>query len=43
MNKTIAQAELRPVYESFPWSQAREVLKKMEEASHFGKLVLTVE
>jgi hypothetical protein len=28
--------------ENFHWSQAREVLGRMEEASHFGKLVLTV-
>ena len=25
-----------------PWTQAREVLARMEEGSHFGKLVLTV-
>jgi len=43
MNKSIALANLHPVFESFPWSQAREVLTRMEEASHFGKLVLTVE
>jgi NADPH:quinone reductase-like Zn-dependent oxidoreductase len=43
MNKAIALAGLRPIFESFPWSQAREVLSRMEEASHFGKLVLTVE
>jgi hypothetical protein len=30
------------VGENFPWSQAREVLTIMEEATHFGKLVLTV-
>jgi NADPH:quinone reductase-like Zn-dependent oxidoreductase len=43
MNKAITLTQLRPVGENFPWSQAREVLKKLEEASHFGKLVLTVE
>jgi len=43
MNKAISLAGLRPIYESFPWSQAREVLSRMENASHFGKLVLTVE
>jgi hypothetical protein len=32
----------RPVGEDFHWTQAREVLVKMEERSHFGKLVLTV-
>jgi len=29
--------------ENFHWAQAREVFERMEEASHFGKLVLTVE
>ena len=43
MNKAISLTSLRPIYESFPWSQAREVLSRMENASHFGKLVLTVE
>jgi NADPH:quinone reductase-like Zn-dependent oxidoreductase len=43
MNKAIALAALRPVFESFPWRQAREVLHRMEAASHFGKLVLTVD
>jgi NADPH:quinone reductase-like Zn-dependent oxidoreductase len=43
MNKAISLAALRPVTESFPWTQAREVLARMESASHFGKLVLTVE
>jgi NADPH:quinone reductase-like Zn-dependent oxidoreductase len=43
MNKAIALAKLRPVAESFSWSQAREVLARMEAGSHFGKLVLTVD
>jgi NADPH:quinone reductase-like Zn-dependent oxidoreductase len=43
MNKAISLAALRPVIESFPWSQAREVMAHMEAASHFGKLVLTIE
>ncbi|MGA2887790.1 MAG: NAD(P)-dependent alcohol dehydrogenase [Terracidiphilus sp.] len=43
MNKAIALAQLHPVVESFPWSKAREVLTRLEAASHFGKLVLTVE
>jgi len=30
------------VGEEFDWSQAREVLERMEEGSHFGKMVLTV-
>ena len=42
LNKAIALAELRPIGENFPWSQARAALARMEEASHFGKLVLTV-
>ena len=42
MNRAIALAELRPVGEEFDWSQAREVLERMEEGSHFGKMVLTV-
>jgi NADPH:quinone reductase-like Zn-dependent oxidoreductase len=42
MNKAITLAELRPIGEAFPWSQARAVLTRLEEASHFGKLVLTV-
>jgi D-arabinose 1-dehydrogenase-like Zn-dependent alcohol dehydrogenase len=42
MNRAIALAELRPVGEEFSWTQAREVLRRMEEGSHFGKLVLTV-
>jgi NADPH:quinone reductase-like Zn-dependent oxidoreductase len=43
MNKAISLAALHPVIESFPWSQTREVMARMEAASHFGKLVLTVE
>jgi NADPH:quinone reductase-like Zn-dependent oxidoreductase len=42
MNKAMTLAALRPVCESFPWSQAREALVRMDEASHFGKLVLKV-
>lgn len=42
MNKAVALAELRPVKESFPWTEAREVLGHIEQATHFGKLVLTV-
>jgi len=42
LNKAISLAVLRPVGENFHWSQAREALARMEEASHFGKLVLTV-
>ena len=42
LNKAITLAVLRPVCENFNWSQARETLARMEEGSHFGKLVLTV-
>jgi NADPH:quinone reductase-like Zn-dependent oxidoreductase len=42
MNKAIAKAQLQPVGEEFHWTQAREVLTKMQERSHFGKLVLSV-
>lgn len=42
MNRFIAAARLRPVLSCFKWSQAQEVLTLMEEASHFGKLVVSV-
>jgi D-arabinose 1-dehydrogenase-like Zn-dependent alcohol dehydrogenase len=42
MNKAIVMAQLQPVGEEFHWAQAREVLTKMQEKSHFGKLVLSV-
>lgn len=42
MNRAISLAELRPVGEEFDWNQAREVMERMEESSHFGKMVLTV-
>jgi len=42
LNKAVSLAVLRPVGENFNWSQAREAFRRMEEASHFGKLVLTV-
>ena len=42
MNKAISLTMLRPVGEEFHWTQAKEVFERMEEASHFGKLVLTV-
>jgi len=42
LNKAISLVQLRPVGENFSWSLAREVLTRIEEASHFGKLVLTV-
>lgn len=42
MNRAIELAELRPVGEEFPWTEARAVFARMEEGGHFGKLVLTV-
>ncbi len=43
MNRAVSLAQLRPVVEAFSWSQAREVLHRMESAAHFGKLVLSVD
>jgi NADPH:quinone reductase-like Zn-dependent oxidoreductase len=43
MNSAIASAKLRPVFESLNWREAREALREMESASHFGKLVLKVQ
>ena len=42
MNRAITLGVLRPVGEEFHWTQVREVLARMEEGSHFGKLVLTI-
>ena len=42
MNRAISLTMMRPVGEEFHWTQAREVFERMEEATHFGKLVLTV-
>jgi len=42
LNKAITLGMLRPVGENFHWSHARTALLRMEEASHFGKLVLSV-
>jgi NADPH:quinone reductase-like Zn-dependent oxidoreductase len=43
MNRAIVQAGLRPVFEGFPWSETREVFRKMESGGHFGKMVLRVD
>jgi len=43
MNRAVAEGGLKPVYESYPWTQAQDVLRRFESASHFGKLVLEVE
>jgi NADPH:quinone reductase-like Zn-dependent oxidoreductase len=42
MNRAIALAALRPIYEGTSWSTARETFSHMEAGSHFGKVVLTV-
>ncbi len=42
MNRAVSLAQLRPAGEEFHWTQAREVLREMEQGNHFGKLVLTV-
>ena len=33
MNKAVALTQLRPVGENFHWSQARQVLARMEEGA----------
>ncbi len=43
MNNDIASAGLRPVFETRDWTKAREAFHEMESATHFGKLVLTVQ
>jgi NADPH:quinone reductase-like Zn-dependent oxidoreductase len=42
MNKAISAAKLKPVFESHPWTEAQNVFREMESATHFGKLVLKV-
>jgi NADPH:quinone reductase-like Zn-dependent oxidoreductase len=42
LNKAVAAAKMRPVFESRPWTEAREAFCEMESASHFGKLVLKI-
>ncbi len=43
MNRAIALARLRPLYEQFHWSETRDVLRRMEAGNHFAKLVLSLE
>jgi len=43
MNRAVALWQLRPVFETHSWTEAREVFKRMQSASHFGKLVLGVQ
>jgi NADPH:quinone reductase-like Zn-dependent oxidoreductase len=42
MNRAIEAARLRPVLTTLPWKEAPEALRRMEAATHFGKLVLEV-
>jgi D-arabinose 1-dehydrogenase-like Zn-dependent alcohol dehydrogenase len=42
MNKAVWLGQMRPIGEEFPWTQAREVLTRMRNGSHFGKMVLSV-
>jgi len=43
MNSCIALAALKPIVECSSWHQVRDVLKKMESGSHFGKLAVTLD
>jgi len=43
MNNAIVAAQLHPVFTSRPFAEAREALREMESATHFGKLVLKVQ
>lgn len=43
MNRAVSLFRIHPVCAEAPWSQVREVLRRMQSGSHFGKLVLTVE
>jgi NADPH:quinone reductase-like Zn-dependent oxidoreductase len=44
MNKAIAQAQLKPVVDAvFPFAEAPAALRHMESATHFGKIVISVE
>jgi NADPH:quinone reductase-like Zn-dependent oxidoreductase len=41
MNRAIALHQLRPVVDRvFPFAEAREALRYMESAAHFGKIAL---
>jgi NADPH:quinone reductase-like Zn-dependent oxidoreductase len=43
MNKAIAENNLKPVVDKiFEFSEAKEALKTMESASHFGKIVVKI-
>jgi NADPH:quinone reductase-like Zn-dependent oxidoreductase len=43
MNRALAVHKIRPVIDRvFPFAEAREALKYMESAAHFGKIVITL-
>ena len=43
MDKCISENKLKPVVDKiFEFDQAREALKTMESASHFGKIVVKI-
>ncbi len=41
--RAISAAKQHPVFESRPWTEAREAFQEMQSATHFGKLVLRVQ
>ncbi len=43
MNRAIELAQMRPVVETFDWSETRAVLERMERGGHFGKMVVMLE
>jgi NADPH:quinone reductase-like Zn-dependent oxidoreductase len=43
MNRAVAFAHLKPVVETFPWSETRAVLARMESGGHFGKMAVEVQ
>jgi NADPH:quinone reductase-like Zn-dependent oxidoreductase len=43
MNRAIELAQLRPVVETFGWSETRAVLERMERGGHFGKMAVSVQ
>jgi len=42
MNRAIALTQMRPVGEDFPWTHAPHVFRRLEESTHFGKLVMSI-
>jgi NADPH:quinone reductase-like Zn-dependent oxidoreductase len=43
MNRAVELAQMRPVVETFDWSETRAVLERMERGGHFGKMVVGME